>query len=124
MASPVRKEQIDLPALSFKKRTRAYVKILGTLHKSERADREDDGREPATIVKVIDLEDGLKYRMICPSVLVGILTDDELDYVGKCFEVNVAAQPAEGKRYKMVQLWEIECPLTGEVIEPPAPVSP
>jgi hypothetical protein len=124
MATAERTQQISLPALSFKKRTRAYVKIVGKLHKSERADREDDGREPATIVKVVDLEDGLKYRMICPSVLVGILTDDEVDYVGKCFEINVAAEPVAGKRYKMVDLWEIKCPLMDELIDPPTPVTP
>jgi hypothetical protein len=62
--------------------------------------------------------------MICPSVLVGILTDDEIDYVGKCFEVNVAAAPQEGKRYKMVDLWEIKCPLTGDLITPATADSP
>lgn len=105
-----RTKQVTIDALSFKTRERAYVRFLGEMHKSEKADEADDKREPATVARVLNLEDGHEYRLICPALLVSAILEEGVEYVGHCFEINVSRDPKPGKRYKEVEVYEIECP--------------
>lgn len=103
-------EQITLPGLSFKGREVAYVKSLALMTSSERVSEGDDKRKRATVMKVINLEDGQVYRLICPSLLISALEDEGTDYVGKCYEINVTPDKLPGKDYKGVRVYEIKCP--------------
>ena len=100
--------QITLPALSFKSREVAYVKCIGPLTQSDRVSQQDDGRKPATVMRVINLEDGGEYRLICPTLLVSALEDEGLDYLAKCYEIRVSPEKLPGKNYKSVNIYEIE----------------
>ncbi len=106
----LRKQQITLPPLSFKKRTRALIRIESPMRKSERVDEADDKRRPATTCRVTDLEDGRLYIMVCPALMVSAICEGMDEYVGKFFEVVVSAEPMPGKRYKGVEVYEIEAP--------------
>jgi len=101
---------VTVPALSFKSRTRAYVRIESEMHESGAVGQEDDGREPAVICRVTDLEDGQLYELICPTLLVTALDRYPGGYKGLCFEIDVSAAAKPGKRYKEVTVYEIEDP--------------
>ncbi len=105
-----RKQQITLPALSFKKRTRALIRIETPMRKSDRVDEADDNRQPATTCRVTDLQDGKLYIMVCPALMVSAICEGMDEYVGKCFEVLVSAETMPNKRYKGVAVYEIEAP--------------
>lgn len=107
---PVRTKQITLDVLSFKEREVAFIKCIGRMTTSDRVDKKDDGREPATVMRVINLEDGAEYRLVCPSLMVSAFEDEGFDYQGKCYEVRVSARPVPGKRYKHVEVFEIQDP--------------
>lgn len=104
-----RLQQITLPALSFKDRAVAYIRCIGKMCCSDRVDSKDDGRKAATVMRVINLEDGLQYRLICPALLVSAFADEGFEYVGKCFEVQVSPNKKPGKDYKEVEVFEIKC---------------
>lgn len=106
-----RKNQITLEVFSFKTREVAYVKFLTKITRSERVDESDDGKQVAWTARIINLEDGLQYRMVCPTLLVSALVEEDIDYVFKCFEVTVSKDPKPGKRYKEVECWEIDEPI-------------
>lgn len=105
-----RLEQITLPGYSFKEREQGYIKSLGLMSSSQRVSEGDDKRKRATVMKIIDLETGELFRMICPSLLVSALEDEGTDYVGKCYEILVTADKLPGKDYKGVRVYEIKCP--------------
>lgn len=107
---PTRTHQITLPPLSFKKREVAYIRCLSKMHKSDRVDREDDNREPATVMRVTDLQDGGEYRLVCPALMVSAFADEDFEYVEKCFEIRVSPEPKPGKRYKEVEVYQIKDP--------------
>lgn len=102
-------KQITLDVLSFKGREVAFVKFIGKLHRSEKVDESDDGRKPATVARVINLEDGQEYRLVCPSLLVSALNEDETEYLNKCYEIRVSLNTKPGKAYKEVEVYEIQC---------------
>lgn len=99
--------QVTLPGLSFAKREIAYVKVLSAMVTSVRNDEPDSGNKPATVMKVLNLQDQMEYRLICPALLVSSLTDEGEDYVGKCYEIQVPKDILPGKRYKACQVYEI-----------------
>ena len=105
-----RKKQITLDVFSFKSREVAYVKFLSTTARSDRVGEEDDGRKTAITARIVNLEDGAEYRMVCPALLVSALAEEGIDYVGKCFEITVSKEPKPGKQYKEVECWEIDDP--------------
>jgi len=107
---PERIKQITIDVLSFKERDVVYIRCLGEMHRSDRVDKKDDGRESATVMRVVNLEDGLEYRLVCPSLMVSAFEDESINYVGKCFEVTVSSRPVPGKRYKSVEVYEIADP--------------
>lgn len=107
---PQRLQQITLDALSFKERDVVYIRCLGEMHRSERVDKKDDGREPATVMRVTNLEDGQQYRLVCPSLMVSAFEDEAFEYKGKCFEITCSARPLPGKRYKACEIYEIVDP--------------
>jgi len=104
-----RLKQVTLPGLSFKDIQIVYVKILSKMTRSERVSEQDDKRQPATVVKVLNLQDNLEYRLICPSLMVSSFNDEGDEYVDKCYEVVVSSKPLPGKRYKKnVEVYEID----------------
>lgn len=105
-----RNRQITLPPLSFKDRECAYVLFLSKMQRSDRVDEEDDGKEAATTARVLNLEDGKEYHLICPTVLVSSLCRDSNQYVGMCYEIIVSKDPKPGKRYKEVEVYAIDSP--------------
>lgn len=107
---PIRQKQITLDVLSFKDREVAYIKCVGHMVRSDRVDQKDDGREPATVMRIVNLEDGLEYRMVCPALMVSAFEDEGFEYQGKCYEVRVSSRPVPGKRYKHVEVFEIADP--------------
>lgn len=110
MKKPERINQITLPPLSFKEREVAYVKCLGTMMRSDRVDQQDDGRKPATVMRVLNLEDMLEYRLVCPALLVSAFADEGFEYKGKCFEIIVSREKKPGKDYKEVEVFELKDP--------------
>lgn len=113
-----RKQQITLPGYSFKEREVGFIKSLGQMTRSDRVGRAEDDRKRATVMKILNLEDGLLYRMICPSLLISALEDEDVDYVGRCFEICVTADVMPGKDYKGVEVFEIECPESADNAKP------
>lgn len=106
--SEYRKKQVTLPGLSFKNREIAYVKALSTMHKSVRDSEPDKGEKPATVMKVLNLQDNKEYRLICPALMVSSFNDEGDEYVGKCYEIIVPAALVPGKRYKDCEVYEID----------------
>ena len=105
-----RKQQVTLPALSFKDNTQLFVYITTEIHQSERVEKKDDGRKPANTCRCINLADNKEYILICPTLMVSALQDGGIEYVGKYFEVNVTADKLPGKDYKGVEVYEIDKP--------------
>lgn len=108
---PVRVEPVTLPTLSFKDRTLAYLQFVTPIEKGRRIETdEEQAKEPADIARVIDLETGEMFELVCPMLLVTALTERVPNYVGLCFEIQVSAEPRPGKKYKDVTVFRIECP--------------
>jgi len=105
-----RKTAVTLPVFSFKDRTLAFVRIDDELRQGEHLKGEDAGKQPPWLCTITDLESGNQYEMIAPTLLVTALTEKVGDYVGRCFEIHVSAEPRPGKDYKDVTVYEIECP--------------
>lgn len=103
-----RKKQVTLPGLSFKKREIAYIKVLAPMTKSVRDSEQSKDDKPATVMKVLNLQDHKEYRLICPSLMVSSFADEGEEYVGKCYEVIVPAELVPGKRYKNCEVYEID----------------
>lgn len=110
---PERVAAVTVPALSFKNRTVAYVRFEGELKLSDKVERVDDKRQPATVARVVNLEDGKPYDLIAPTLLVSALLKYPVGYVGKCFEIEVSKEKVPGKQYKEVACHEIKCPAKG-----------
>lgn len=102
--------QVVIPSLSHKKTVDRYVRFLTELKLSEAVGEEDDGREPATTARVINLEDGQLYEYIAPALATSALNKYPGGHVGKCFHISVGLEVVPGKRYRPVEAWEIECP--------------
>jgi len=109
MSNEHRIKSIALPTLSFKDREIAYIKILAKAVTPDADQKEESGKGNATVMKVIDLQTGEEVRLICPSVLTGILHEEGENYVGKCYEVYASSQVKPGKRYKEVEVYEVAC---------------
>lgn len=122
----VRTKAITLPSFSFKKRTTAYVKCISDIYLGKELEEiKSDGtvekKAPAHLMKIIDLESNTLCEMIVPSLLLSTFVEKlENDFIDRCFEIIVSAQPKEGKRYKEVQVFEIEEPgdLETELLDP------
>ena len=65
---------------------------------------------PATVAQVLNLEDNHEYQILCATVFNKELLEGYPGhtYVGKCFAVVISK--ANGKRYKIAQIQEIEDP--------------
>jgi len=115
-----RTQAITLKTFSFKKRTKAYIKCMSTIYKGKELEEKDPDtgemkkKPAANLMKIIDLESGELVEMIVPTLLLSTFCE-KLDgvYEGKCYEIVVSAQPAEGKRYKTVEVYEIADPDIG-----------
>ena len=104
-----RKALVNLPALSFKNKELLYLKFLTMLATSQHVGEEDDGREPATTARVINIETGEVCEFIAPTLLVSALSRYGA-YVGKCFEIHCTKDKMPGKNYRGVTCYEIEEP--------------
>ncbi len=109
MSNEHRQQQITLPGLSFKTLEIVYIKILSELHKSDRVDSSDDKKEPATTCRVLNLKDKKEYILICPALMVSSFLDRGVDYLDKCYEVQVTGKVLPGKPYKGVEVYQIDC---------------
>lgn len=103
-----RRGQLTLPGMSFKERQYAYVRIESKITESEKVDDQEDGRHKAQTCRVTDLQTGKMYQLICPKIMVTTFEDLDDDYVGKCFEIYVSKTLVAGKRYKQVEVYEID----------------
>lgn len=107
----VRLRAITTPIFSFKNRELAFVKILGPIFEGKEIVKAGEAaKKPAMLCPIIDLETGEQCEMICPTILVTTLQEKVSEYVGKCFEIRVGKEKVEGKNYKPVSVYEIECP--------------
>ncbi len=72
-------------------------------------------REPAHIAFIVNLETGEPMMMVCPTVLRKELEEAYAGegYVGKCF--GFVQTKVEGKKYNLVEIWEVAEPDDGEV---------
>lgn len=105
-----------LPVFSFKERTVGYVKILNEMVESSYKQEEGKrSRGPATVCRIVNLEDGGEYDMIVPALVQSTLRDKVRTYVGKCFEIRVTAAELPGKNYKGAEVYEIEEPKAAPV---------
>lgn len=110
----VRTKQVTIDGLSFKGVEARYVKVLEPMAFSAKVDEGDDGRRQATTCRVINLEDGKEYRLICPTLLVSAWTDEGEGIVGKCYEILCPLDKKPGKDYREVSVYEIEEPKGGK----------
>jgi hypothetical protein len=110
-----RLKSITVPTLSFKNRDLLYIRCIGELFKGKDLSGAGEGptRKPADLMRVINLEDGVEYELVCPTLLVSTLKEKVIDYVGKCFEVHATADKIAGKNYKGITVHEIEDPEGG-----------
>lgn len=102
--------QVTLPAISRKGHPKLYVYFLSELKRSEVSEGEDIDRKPATVARVINLEDGGEYNYVASALAVSALQQYPGGYVGKCFEINHSADKIPGKDYYGVDIYEIERP--------------
>jgi hypothetical protein len=113
-AKPLR--LLTRPVLKFSDGTTHHVKIEGAMFigKNIKARTPAPGekeKEPATILNVIDLENGGEAQMIVNAVVKSVLTESYPGdtYVGKCFSITKLARAA-GKAYNPFNIVEIEDP--------------
>jgi len=103
-----RKKQISLDALSFKNRNTVFITVMAPMQKNENDGKVKDGRNPATIMRVTDLQTGEICLLLCPALLITTLESYGDDYVGKSYEIHVSTDKVKGKDYKAVSVWEID----------------
>ena len=122
---PKTKKLLTRPVLKLQQDKPEYVKIEGPMFvgKEIKPQKEDDKKnKPATIVNVINLQDGSEMQIVMNAVLKSVLTEEYPNetYVGKCFSITKQAR-SPGKSYNPFHIEEIEDPATQE--EAPSPVS-
>jgi len=113
----VRTAAITLPIYSFKKRETGYIKCVSELYKGrelEEFDKEEGKmvKKPAAdLMKIIDLETGELMEFIVPKLIMATF-EEKLEgmYLGNCYELFVSEKIPEGKRYKLVKVFQIDEP--------------
>jgi len=98
---------VTVQSLSFKKVDELAFKVEAPMHVGNKI-KEDEDKEPAIIMRVIELESGALYDLIVPALLKTALEENYPDasYVGKSFVAVKRDIP--GKRYKGYDVSEIE----------------
>lgn len=74
------------------------------------ASRDAKREGEVTIMEVTDLDDGAVKTIICGTVLRNLL-NDESDYVGRCYLVEVGEMSSEDG-WRQYYLWQIEDPIS------------
>jgi hypothetical protein len=111
------KKLLTRPILKHSVGVTHYVKIesamfVGREIKVRRGAAEgEQKKEPATLVNVINLEDGQPAQMIVNAVVKSVLNEEYPNeaYVGKCFSI-AKQQRQPGKQYDPFRIEEIEDP--------------
>jgi hypothetical protein len=127
---PKIKKLLTRPVLKMPQDVPRYVKIQAPMfigkdikQKGDKEDGDKKKKEPATILNVINLEDGSEAQIVCNAVLKSVLHDDYPApnkeapegpdnvpaYVGKCFAITKQGR-APGKDYNPFHIAEIEDP--------------
>lgn len=120
---PVRKKLLTRPILKLIEGQPRYVKIeremfLGKDLEKDLPEEKRKKREPATILEVINLEDGEQAQLLVLTIVKNVLMDEYPNhaYVGKCFSITKLGRAA-GKEYNAVHVEEIEDPNPAPVVE-------
>lgn len=130
--TPKRKKLLTRPVLKLPEDVSRYIKVeapmfIGkTIKEKQKEGTDKKQKEPATILNVINLEDGEQAQIVCNAVLKSVLSEEYPNdaYVGKCFSITKQGR-APGKDYNPFHIEEIEDPnpVPAEP-EKPAPVEP
>ena len=104
-------KRVTLPLFKIAPNTEYYFKCESVMFiGKEIADKSPDAKrkEPATLMRVINLENGELGQIICGTVLRGIFNDEYPadSYVGKSFAVEM--HKVVGKDYNGYSVTEIE----------------
>jgi hypothetical protein len=106
-------KRVTLPLFKIAPNTEYYFQIesamfIGKEVKEGRGGSEAKKKEPATLMRVINLETGELGQIICGAVLRGIFDDEypEEKYVGKLFAIEM--HKIVGKDYNGYSVTEIE----------------
>jgi len=108
---------VTLPTYSFKKRTVAYIKSLSKIYEGQVIQELDKktgelvDKPPAKLMKIVDLETMRLCEMIVPTLLTSTFTEKmNNEHIDMCFEICVTADVLEGKKYKGVEVYNIDEP--------------
>lgn len=103
------------PLLKLMAGVEVHVRITGPMHLGKQI---KDDKEPATLVDILNLDNGEEMQMILPKIVREALAEQfpSDKYVGRCFALELMRVPE--KRYNLVRtLVEIE-PDEGQVSVP------
>lgn len=117
-----RKRLLTRPVLKMEQDKTRYVKVECAMFVGKDIEKDkaagDRKKEPATLVNVINLEDGTLAQIIVNAVVKSVFHDEYKDdsYVGKCFAITKRGRQP-GKQYNPFDIEEIEDP-TEKPVEP------
>ena len=104
---------VTVPLLKLRAGMTVHVKIEAPMEKGKVQKNEPD-KEPATLLRVTNLETGELCQIIVGAALHGIFDDEypEASYVGRGFQIVIGEQKDSkaggGKRYNQYTVNEIE----------------
>ena len=108
------KNRLTKPLISMAHTQEFYGKILGAITESDIKVEGARGDNKMQLCDAVDLQTGEAVQLICSAIMVSSLNklyhDDT--YIGKCFAF-VAGTIREGKKYRNIDIYEIEEPASG-----------
>jgi hypothetical protein len=113
MVEYVTKKLLTVPTLKLVEGKTVHIKVVDAMRlgKPGKPDKDGKSKDPATIVSVINLDDGEQMQVVVPAVLKSVWNEDYTDgaYVGACFAVTKLGRNP-GKSYIDYKVIEIEDP--------------
>jgi hypothetical protein len=115
------KKVLTRPVLKFAEGVAHYVKIIAAMYvgKDMPAKEGENKKDPATLMDVVNLEDGEECVIVVNAVVKSVLTESYPSdgYVGKFFAITKQARAA-GKQYNAFNVVEIEDPAVSTDTDP------
>ena len=101
-----RKKAVTLPVLKMTPGKPRWIAILSPMALGKKV---DDQKEPAMLVRAVDMVTGEEGQFVCPKVLQNELQEAYGEgYVGRGFEITYTRVPE--KKYNLVSIIEVTVP--------------